>query len=387
LAHRQTDPFFATCPRGLEALLEAELAGLGATQLARAPGGVGFTGETEICYRANLESRFATRILKRVAHERYRNEQQVYGAAYDVPWHASFPASKSIRVDVNAVRSPLKSLEFITLRIKDAACDRFRAETGRRPDVDTRSPDVRIHAFLDAETVSIYLDTSGEPLYKRGYREHSAEAPLRENLAAGIVVLTNWQPGEALLDPMCGSGTLLIEAAMIGLGIAPGQARGFGFERLIDFDEGLWQRVRERARKAERRERRLALFGSDLQGREIEGARVNLHAAGLEDVVQLKQAQVTDLRPPGGTAAGVMVMNPPYGVRIGEQDELAALYPKLGDWMKQHFAGWRAYIFSGDKALPKGIRLQASKRTPLFNGPIECRLYEYRIVAGSHRKK
>ena len=378
--------YFATCPRGLEALLERELAQVGAAELAATSGGVAFTGSLETCYRANLSSRFATRILKRLARKHYRNEQQVYDAAYDLPWHGFFAPSNSIRVDVNAVRSPLKSLEYITLRIKDAVCDRFRAESGRRPDVDTRTPDVRLHAFLDADTVSIYLDTSGEPLYKRGYRAHFAEAPLKENLAAGIIALTGWQPQEPLIDPMCGGGTLLVEAAMMGLAVAPGQGRRFGFERLADFDAALWQRLREQALHTEQRSRPLALFGSDLHGREVEGARANVEAAGLADRILLKQAQVTDLRPPGALA-GVVVMNPPYGIRMGEEDQLAALYPRVGDWLKQHFAGWRCYIFSGDASLPRGIRLHASRRTPLYNGAIECRLYEYKLVAGSMRRK
>jgi len=378
--------YFATCPRGLEILLDGELARLGAAERKATSGGVAFSGGPETCYRANLESRFATRILMQMAKEPYKAEQHVYNAAYDVSWHKSFSPSRSIRVDVNAVRSPLKSLDFVTLRIKDAVCDRFRAETGRRPDVDTRTPDVRLHAFLDAETVSIYLDTSGEPLYKRGYRSEQARAPLKENLAAGIVALTGWQPDEPLIDPMCGSCTLLIEAATMALSVAPGLGRGFGFERLTDFDERLWQSLRSAALSAQQSDRVLALFGSDLLGRELELARANVRAAGLEGAISLKQAQVTDLRPPAGPA-GVIVMNPPYGVRLGEQQQLAELYPRLGDWLKQYFAGWRCYIFSGDPALPKGIRLQASRRTPLYNGAIECRLYEYRVVAGSMRRK
>jgi putative N6-adenine-specific DNA methylase len=188
---------------------------------------------------------------------------------------------------------------------------------------------------------------------------------------------------------MCGGGTLLVEAAMMGLGIAPGLGRGFGFERLTDFDASLYKSLRDQAGASQARDRVLALFGCDLHGSEIAHARENLCAAGLDAAVRLKQANITDLRPRslGCAQAGVIVMNPPYGVRLGEPEELAALYPKLGDWLKQHFAGWRCYILSADPALPKGIRLQASRRTPLFNGALECRLYEYRIVPGSMRRK
>lgn len=378
--------YFATCPRGLEALVAQELERAGAAEIQRTTSGVAFSGNPETCYRANLCSRFATRILRRVAIEPYRNEQHVYDVAYDVGWHRLFGPEQSIRVDVNAVRSPLRSLDFVTLRIKDAVCDRFRAETGRRPNVDTRDPDVRVHGFLDSDSVTLYVDTSGDPLYKRGYRTHRTDAPLKENLAAGIIALAAWDPAEPLLDPMCGSATLLIEAAMMALGVAPGLGRSFGFESLTDFDRPLWDRIRTGARSAERREFPLALFGSDQLGREVEGARANVEAAGLAQRIAIKQAQATDLRPPT-RVPGLIVMNPPYGVRLGEKEQLATLYPQLGDWLKQHFPGWRCCIFSGDPALPRGIRLQPSRRTPLYNGPIECRLYEYRLVAGSMRRK
>ncbi len=385
MSNPETISHFATCPRGLEALLSAELERLGAGTVKSVAGGVAFQADLRTCYRANLESRLATRILRRLATKPYRNEQEIYDIARALSWSRWFGASKSIRVDLNASRSPLKSLDFATLRIKDAICDRFRDDTGGRPDVNTREPDIRVHAYLDAANVTLYLDTSGEPLYKRGFRVQSVEAPLKENLAAGIIALSGWQPEDTFLDPMCGGGTLLSEAAMIGLGIPPGAARGFGFERLDDFDADTWKTVRDTALGAQNRERRLSIHGSDLHYREVEYARENLRAAGLGEVVQLKQASATDLRAP--SPQGVMVMNPPYGERIGEKAELAALYPQLGDWMKRHFAGWRCYYFTGDPELPKGIRLKASKRTPLFNGAIECRLFEYKIIAGSNRRE
>jgi putative N6-adenine-specific DNA methylase len=320
----------------------------------------------------------------RVANAPYRNEQDVYEAALAVRWPEWFSERFSIRVDVTAIRSPLKSLEFATLRIKDAVCDRFRADRGRRPDVDTRSPGVRIQGFVDNANVTFYVDTSGEPLHRRGYRKDAGEAPLKENLAAGIVRLTAWDLHEPLLDPMCGSGTLLIEAAMMALGIAPGHARGFGFERLEGFDPKTWKRVREAALARTGRTRRLSIFGRDRYGDELKKARVNLEAAGLADCVELKQADVLDTGAPA--PAGVLIANPPYGARLGEEKALAEFYPKLGDTLKKYYAGWRCYLFSGDTQLPKLIRLQASRRTPLFNGPLECRLYEYKMIAGGMRK-
>lgn len=376
--------FFASCPRGLETLLADELLGFGAHNTERVPGGVAFEGDMRLCYRANLESRLATRVLARLARAPYRNEKDVYEAALAVRWPEWFSEKHSIRVDVNAIRSPLKSLEFATLRIKDAVCDRFRADRGSRPDVDTRSPGARIQGFLDTEHVTLYLDTSGEPLHKRGYRKEAGEAPLKENLAAGIVRLTGWDGREPLLDPMCGSGTLAIEAAMMALAIPPGQARGFGFERLLGFDRRLWDDVREAALARCLPPRRLAIFVRDRYGEELEKARSNLEAAGLADCVEIKQADILDSGAPA--LAGILVANPPYGARLGEDRSLAEFYPKLGDTLKKYYAGWRCYFFSGDARLPRLIRLTASKRTPLYNGPLECRLYEYRIVAGSMRK-
>jgi putative N6-adenine-specific DNA methylase len=376
--------FFASCPRGLEALLAEELQQLGALSPKSLPGGVAFEGDKRVCCRANLESRLATRVLMRLARTPYRNEQDIYEAALALPWPEWFSERHSIRVDVNAVRSPLKSLEFATLRIKDAVCDRFRADRGSRPDVDTRSPDVRIQGFVDRDHLTLYLDTSGDPLNKRGYRKEAGEAPLKENLAAGIVRLTGWDGGEPLLDPMCGSGTLVIEAAMMALAIPPGHGRGFGFERLADFDRRAWNDVREAALARRLPPRKLAVFARDRYGDEVKKARVNLEAAGLAPCVEIKQADILDSGAPA--RSGVLVANPPYGARLGEDRELAEFYPKLGDTLKKYYAGWRCYLFSGDPRLPKLIRLTASKRTPLYNGPLECRLYEYLIVAGSMRK-
>jgi 23S rRNA (guanine2445-N2)-methyltransferase len=376
--------FFATCPRGLEALLAGELVAFGASGAAAVQGGVAFRGDLAVCYRANLGSRFATRILLRLGSAAYRNEQEVYEAARSLPWPEWFSEKQTIRVDVNATRSPLKSLEFATLRIKDAVCDRFRAERGSRPDVDTRSPEVRIHGYFDAGRAMFYLDTSGEPLYKRGYRRDSGEAPLKENLAAGIVALTGWDGAEPLLDPMCGSGTLVIEAALMALAIPPGHARGFGFERLRSHDAASWTTVREEA-LARRQNRRLALFGRDRYGEALKKAAANVEAAGLAGSIELKQADVLETGAPA--RHGVLVANPPYGVRMGEDKTLAAFYPGLGDALKRHYAGWRCFLFSGDPQLPKLIRLHPARRIPLFNGALECRLYEYRMVAGSMRKE
>jgi len=346
-------------------------------------GGVGFEGDTAVVYRANLESRIATRILLRLFSVPYRSEDDIYRASHEFDWPQRFDVGRSIRVYLTAQRCPLKSLDFLTLRIKDAVCDRFRSAVGSRPNVDTRAPEVRIHAFLDATQFTLYLDTSGEPLFKRGARAAAGEAPLKENLAAGILRLTGWQPGMALLDPMCGGGTFLVEAAQIALDIAPGNARSFGFEKLKDFNAALWQKCRAVAEARRKPPIALPIYGSDLYGDTLKLAHANLRAAGLEQAVQLKQANALEISAPAET--GVLVTNPPYGERMGEQQELAEFYPRFGDALKQKFAGWNCYILSADMNLPKLIKLQVSRRTPLYNGALECRLFEYKIVAGSMR--
>ena len=380
-----THYFFAPCPRGLAGALGEELAELGAGTLELADAGVSFTGPFDIIYAVNLHSRVASRVLWRVAKFPYRSEDDVYNGAHGVRWHTYFNADRTFKVDTNAHRSPVKSLDFITLRVKDAIADEFRAAAGRRPSVEAREPDIRVHAFLDEKVCTLYVDTSGESLFKRGKRDHVGEAPLKKNLAAGILRLAKWRPGVALLDPMCGAGTFLSEAAEISLGRAAGRARSFGFEKLARYNEATWERMLANAKKSEKPAEPLPIYGSDLYGRSLGHAALNLREAGLEDVVSLKQVNLLELSAP--TEAGVIVTNPPYGVRLGEKEELAEFYPRLGDALKQRFANWTAYIFSGDPDIAKRIRLQASRKTVLYNGALECRLYEYRMVPGGNRRK
>ena len=228
--------FFATSPRGLEPLLAAELAPLGARDMRVVPGGVAFAGDWSACYSANLRSRLASRVLWRVAEFGYASDNDLYDAARAVDWTRLFAVERTLRVNVSAQKSPLRSLDFATLRIKDAVCDRFRDAVGSRPSVDRADPGARVHAFLEAARGALYLDTSGEPLFKRGWRAGRIDAPLRENLAAGIVMLSGWKPEEPLLDPMCGGATILVEAAAMARGRAPGANRRFGFENLKVFD-------------------------------------------------------------------------------------------------------------------------------------------------------
>lgn len=381
--------YFSPCPRGLEALLAEDIVAAGGGDVRQTPGGAEFSGSLETCYRVNLESRIATRVLWRVASADYRNEDDVYRLARKVDWPRLFDVTRSIRVHVTAVRSPLKSIEFITLRVKDAVCDSFRDATGQRPNVGA-DPDIRIHLFLTAETATLYVDTSGEALWARGHKLAKIAAPLKENLAAGILRLAGWKPGVPLLDPMCGSGTFLLEAAGMALNDAPGLSRDegeFGFTRLKNHDAGLWRGLRREA--AERRlnpTAPLPIFGSDISDDAVARARQNLAHAGIDDLVTVERADLL-LRsaPATGGMGGVLVANPPYGERLGEADELAAFYPKLGDALKKNFAGWDCWLLSADTRLPKLIGLRPKRKTPLFNGPLECRLYGIPIVAGQNR--
>jgi putative N6-adenine-specific DNA methylase len=377
--------FFASCPRGLEAPLEQELRELGLTCGIMTDGGVGFEGTWHHMCRVNLESRIASRVLWEVGRACYRSEQDIYRAAYDIPWPDWFTPVQTIKVKVSARHCPLPSLDFVTLRIKDAVCDRFMATCRRRPSVDTQHPRIRIDAFLDTETVIFYLDTSGDPLFKRGYRQSTVDAPLRENLAAGLLRLAGWSPADPLLDPMCGGGTIALEAALIGRRIAPGLGRPFAFEDFSFHRAGTWNSIRDASRATQQARVQAPIHASDRDPRAVQIAWGVFQKAGVADDIRLTQEDVLAIDAPA--PHGVIVINPPYGVRLSNPGELDGFYPQLGDRLKQRFAGWRAYIFTGDLRVPKLIGLAPSKRIPLFNGSLECRLYEFVIVSGSMRKK
>ena len=381
-----SERYFAPCPRGLEQPLASELAAIGAIDVAPADGGVGFAGERALAYHANLESRLASRVLWRVGGDSYRNEHDLYALVHAIDWSRHFAPKRTLRVDVAATRSPLTSLEFATLRTKDAVCDRMRADHGIRPSIDKRAPDVRVHVHLTDREATIYVDTSGEPLFKRGYRQDADDAPLRENLAAGLLALTHWTPDQPLLDPMCGSGTIVSEAALIAADRAPGLARTFGFQKLAWYDGPAWQRIKQAARDRVRAAPPApSIVGSDLSDGALSKTRSNLRTAQVDAFVRVERADVLAREAPA--PSGVLLANPPYGVRLAEANELAAFYPRLGDALKQRFSGWTAWFFTGDLRLPKLIGLKPERRTPLWNGAIECRLFAFRIVAGSMRER
>ena len=376
--------YFAICPRGLETLLQDELAALGATELKITHGGVHFSGDWAVCYRANLESRLATRILWHLVTGPYTREDDIYRLAVRQLWPNHFSVANTFRVVTTAIKCPLKSLDFVTLRVKDAVCDRFREDAGERPNIDTRYPDVSVHVFLTADRCTLYLDTSGQPLWQRGFRRASVDAPVKENLAAGILKLSGWQPDTPLVDPMCGSGTFLLEAVQMALDRAPGLDRHFGFERLKKFDAALWTHIRNAALARVKNPAQLDIRGSDHDERAVRATRRNLEEAGFSQWVRVDTADLLELSAPA--PAGTLVANPPYGERLGEQEALAAFYPQLGAALKRHWAGWNCFFFTADLRLPKLMGLKPSRKTPLYNGPLECRLFEIRMVAGSNRK-
>lgn len=376
--------FFAPCPRGLEQILDQELQALGIPATTATAGGVSFVAPWSTMYWVNLWSYIASRVLWEIGHRPYRTEDDVYRAAYNLEWPDWFSCSNSIKVRVTAHRCPLPSLDFLTLRIKDAICDKFVAKGEKRPTVDTRDPDIRIDTYIDAESVTFYLDTSGEPLFKRGYRLSTVEAPLRENLAAGLLRLAGWTPDEVLMDPMCGTGTIALEAALMAKRIAPGFARSFAFERLRIHDAKCWGQLREAARLKQRKDTPAAIYASDHDAAAVKTAQRLFQGAGVAVDIRLRQQEILSLEPPA--PKGLLLMNPPYGVRLGHVDELESFYPRLGDWLKRNFSGWRAYVLTADPRLRQRIGLSPSRKIPLYNGALECRLYEFKIVRGSARR-
>lgn len=388
--------YFCPCPRGLEPALADELneiaAKSGTLEIHRTiPGGVHCSGTRQDGWLLNLHSRIASRILQRIAQSAYRNEEDIYRLAVKQPWEKWFGVENTLRVDITAVKSPLKSLNFTTLRIKDGIVDRFRSQTGSRPSINTHTPDIRISGFLDAHNVTLYLDTSGDALFKRGWRQATGDAPLRENLAAGLLRTTGWKPGIPLLDPMCGSGTILIEAARIMLGIPPGFHRSFSFEKFHQFDPAQWQSMKNaiRIRPAPPEP---SIFGSDISGDMLDMTRRNLETAGIPFDIPLHQIEAQSIRPPV-EQAGIILTNPPYGERIGVRgnrnlpadERVHQFYQAFGTTLKQRFPDWSVFLFTADLAVPRLLRLKESRKTPFYNGPIECRLFRFDMVAGSNR--
>lgn len=374
---------FATTVRGLEQLLADELTALGAENINVVNAGLEFSATIESIMRMNLHSRLASRIMIRLGYSGYRDEDDIYKIAQRIEWDEWFHIGNSIKVSTNAMRCPLKSLDFVTLRVKDAICDYFVDKVDARPNVDKAAPDMRIYVFLDADSATIYLDTSGDTLFKRGYRRLKLEAPIRENLAFGLIKLSGWTPDRPFYDPMCGSGTIVVEAISYGLNIAPGLNRNFAFEKFIGFNADSYQAMRDDAVAAIRQDQKLQIYASDINRTAVEIAKQNFQQIKLDQYVTFSSGDFLTKAAPANN--GVLITNPPYGVRLDELDRLAELYPQIGSTLKKQFAGWDCYFFTGDLRLPKLVRLKPSRKIPVYNGAIECRLYEFKMVNGSNR--
>lgn len=389
--------WFAPCPRGLEQPLLAELNACGASDARAVPGGCQFVGPLELGWRVNLHSRIASRVLREITQAAYSNEHDLYDAALAIDWPALFDPSQTFKVETVGVNANVPSIEFVTLRVKDAVCDRMREATGTRPDVETRTPDVRVHLFMDPSVAVFYVDTSGEALFKRGWRLDKVAAPLRENLAAGMLALAGWTPGTPLLDPFCGSGTIPIEGALIAQGRAAGANRSFGFQHLKDFDAARWQALLDEAQAQAHEQGDAHIYAGDISINAIPIARTNAARAGVH--IELKQIDAREMQAPC-EQPGVMLCNPPYGERVhvrgkvsqaredalDEQfDDDHAFFAEFATTLKRRFAGWKVAILSSDPELPSKMRLKPAKAWQLYNGALACRLYVFEIVAGSNR--
>lgn len=417
-------PLFLPCAAGVEDFLAAEVQRItGAAETHRSRGGVSLEGSWRDAMKLNLHSRLAQRVLVRLWHGPYRNEQDLYTAAAEVAWEIWFTPRQTIKVELTAQHSPLPSLNFAALKVKDAVCDRFRDKRGERPSVDTARPDVRLFAHVTTDTLTLYIDTTGEPLFKRGWREDKGDAPLKETLAAAMIVATGWdvQAREAatladvvpLVDPCCGSGTVCIEAAQIALHIAPGGQRRFAFEKLLPYQPHVWYALHDEARQAERpwpEGQGPIVFGSDVAFRMVDFSQRNAERAHVGQAIEFRGGDALQRLPPT-PRPGVLLLNPPYGERIAaagvagrnaaerarthtigreearSDDGFAAdaFFERLAAHWKSHYAGWTAWLLTPDLKLPGRMRLKESRRVPLWNGPIECRLFRFDLTARNPR--
>ena len=403
-------PLFLPCAAGVEAWLAEEVRRvLPNTVIQTARGGVSLQGDPLEVMTLNLESRLAQRVLAEVAEGPYRNEDDLYALARRVDWQQWITPRHTMRVDTTAQRSPLRSLNFAALRVKDAVCDALREATGERPDVDTHHPALQLMLHLGPDRASLYVDTSGESLFKRGWREDKGDAPLKETLAAAMLAAAGWrgtpQEGGALHDPCCGSGTIAIEAAQIACGIAPGLLRRFAFERLLPFEDAdvraQWQRLKSHA-QLRIKGSAVPIHASDVSFRMVDFARRNAERAGVAQAIQFNGGDALERPAPAlpDDLPGTLMINPPYGERIDVAGKAARpsredrespddFFQRLASHWKRaytnHCAGWTAWVLSPDMKLPGAMRLKESRRVPMWNGPIECRLFRFDLVAGSMR--
>lgn len=370
--------YFATTAKGLESVLADELRHLGIKVLDETTGGVSFAGSRADAYRSCLWLRTANRVLQPIGAFACRSPEMLYDEVHTLPWLEHLTPEMTIAVDAKVRNSQLSHSKFVALKTKDAIVDKLRNATGRRPNVDPGSPDLRINVHLANDRCTISLDLSGDGLHRRGYRQDPTVAPLRETLAAGLIGLTGWTKETPFVDPMCGSGTLPLEAALRATGRAPGLlVRSYGFERWPNFDRKLWKDIQAAAVAAATDTPPATILGADRDNRALQTARSNTPRAGLGSAILWQCCDFESLQPPA--APGTLLVNPPYGERLGETQSLVPLYRNIGDTLKQRWTGWTAWVFTGNLELAKKIGLKASRRIVLYNGPIECRLLKYEL--------
>jgi putative N6-adenine-specific DNA methylase len=368
---------------GLEGVLSHEIRALGGSAITAHRRAVSFTGDTAMLYRANLHLRTAIRILKPISTFEAADERALYDGVRRIDWSAYLNADHTLAVDAALASDVFRHSKYVALKTKDAIVDQFRDRIGRRPSVDVDHPSVRINVYIYNTSVTVGIDSSGESLHKRGWRTALADAQLNEILAAGLVLISGWDGRGTLFDPLCGSGTILIEAALMAGHIAPGLFRqNFGFMTWRDFDRRLFSAVRDEAKSMVSRPS-CRIIGSDILDRAVDAARRNIKSAGLQDVIELTRAKFEDL--PAPDARGILITNPPYGERIGA-DDLKQLYRSLGGMLKHVYAGWEAWVLIAKNEMAQHIGLRPSRKFEVFNGDIECRFQQFKMYRGSREK-
>ncbi|KHD87230.1 MAG: N6-adenine-specific DNA methylase [Bdellovibrio sp. ArHS] len=368
--------FFASTARGLVEPLEQELKDLGLQVTGKYIGGVFFESNWEGCYKANLQSRLASRILKPVLDFTAYQPEELYNQILRHDFTKYIKPTQTISIDASVSDSKMRDQRFVAMKVKDAIVDQFREKFGVRPDVDNENPALRIHVRAIKNKFNIAIDTSGDSLFKRGYRKEVGDAPLKENLAAGLIKVAEWDQKTPIIDLMCGSGTFLIEAAMMALNIAPGLNRvRFGFQNWLNYDKEVWEKVVQEAMDAEKEELDFKFYGYDIDNRVIKNAKDNAKRAGVDQVIEFKKESVATVEPP--VEKGLIIVNPPYGARIGDEDNLRDVYRDLSFTLKHRFKGWDAWVLSGNKDLISDLKLKSTKKHFVFNGNIECRFLKY----------
>jgi putative N6-adenine-specific DNA methylase len=370
--------YFATCARGLEPVLARELVALGADSVEPGRGGVKFRGDSALLYRAGLWLRTAVRVLRPMLEADVFSTDELYDAVRTINWADFMTPDHTLAVDCNVRDSVITHSQYAARRVKDAICDQFRERVGRRPSVDPEQPMVGFNLHVHKDHAILSLDSSWSSLHKRGYRPIQTIAPLNEALAAGLLMQAGWTPDTPLVDPMCGSATFCIEGAWMALNRAPGLTRKwFGFQGWREFDRVLWNAIRDDARASVKKDLPAPIISTDVHPSAIDLANQNARNAGVAHLLKLERKDIGQTRPPAGVAPGVVICNPPYGERIGEEKEWVPLYTKLGQVIRDHWPGWRLFVFTSNDMLARKVKLPVKHRTPFFNGKIECQLWEY----------